>query len=96
MVGLSLLAVGLGLFGFVDSDGSYAVDFLGASLVAAAGMSLAYIPALNAGLGAVKPEDSGLASGLLGTSYQVGAALGLAVPRSGRPTGPTSSATWLG
>ena len=79
VAGLSLLAVGLGLFGFVDSDGSYAVDFLAASLVAAAGMSLAYIPALTAGLGAVKPEESGLASGLLGTSYQVGAALGLAV-----------------
>jgi EmrB/QacA subfamily drug resistance transporter len=79
VTGLSLLSVGLGMFAFVDSDGSYAVDFLAASLVAAAGMSLAYIPALTAGLGAVKPEESGLASGLLGTSYQVGAALGLAV-----------------
>ena len=79
VAGLSLLAVGLGLFGFVTSDGSYAVDFLGASLVAAAGMSLAYIPALQTGLSSVKPEESGLASGILGTSYQVGAALGLAV-----------------
>ena len=79
VAGLALLAVGLGLFGFVSSDGRYAVDFLGASLVAAAGMSLAYIPALQTGLSSVKPEDSGLASGILGTSYQVGAALGLAV-----------------
>ena len=79
VVGLGLLAVGLGLFGFVSSNGSYAVDFLGASFVAAAGMSLAYIPALQTGLSSVRPEESGLASGILGTSYQVGAALGLAV-----------------
>ena len=45
-------------------------------------MSLAYVPALNAGLSAVGPEQSGLASGLLGTSYQVGSALGLAVMTS--------------
>ena len=68
----------MGLFGLVSSDGGYVSNVLWASLVAAAGMSLAYIPALNAGLSAVDPEDSGLASGILGTSYQVGAALGLA------------------
>jgi hypothetical protein len=45
-------------------------------------MSLAYVPALNAGLSAVGPDQSGLASGLLGTSYHVGSALGLAVMTS--------------
>ena len=38
--------------------------------------------ALNAGLSAVTPEQSGLASGLLGTSYQGGSAIGLAVMTS--------------
>ena len=55
---------------------------LWASLIAAAGMSLAYIPALNAGLSSLAPEQGGLASGVLGVSYQVGSALGLAVMTS--------------
>jgi hypothetical protein len=82
VVGLAILAAGIGLFGLIASDGSFVPDVLWASLVAAAGMSLAYVPALNAGLSAVAPEQSGLASGLLGTSYQVGSALGLAVMTS--------------
>jgi EmrB/QacA subfamily drug resistance transporter len=82
VAGLTVLAAGIGLFGLVSSDGGFVSDVLWASLVAATGMSLAYIPALNAGLSAVAPEQSGLASGLLGTSYQVGSALGLAVMTS--------------
>jgi EmrB/QacA subfamily drug resistance transporter len=79
VTGLAILAGGLVLFGAVDPDGSYAADFLWASLVAAVGMSLAYVPALNVGLSSLRPEQGGLASGLIGTSYQVGSALGLAV-----------------
>ena len=56
--------------GSFSSDGGFVPDVLWASLVAAAGMWLAYVPALNAGLSAVGPDQSGLASGLLGTSYQ--------------------------
>jgi EmrB/QacA subfamily drug resistance transporter len=82
VAGLAILAAGIGLFGLISSDGGFVPDVLWASLVAAAGMSLAYVPALNAGLSAVGPEQSGLASGLLGTSYQVGSALGLAVMTS--------------
>jgi MFS family permease len=79
VAGLIVLAGGIGLLGLVSSDGGFVPDVLWASLVAAAGMSLAYIPALNAGLSAVAAEQSGLASGLLNTSYQVGSALGLAL-----------------
>jgi EmrB/QacA subfamily drug resistance transporter len=82
VAGLIVLAAGIGLFGLISSDGGFVPDVLWASLLAAAGMSLAYIPALNAGLSAVTPDQSGLASGLLGTSYQVGSALGLAVMTS--------------
>jgi EmrB/QacA subfamily drug resistance transporter len=82
ILGLLVLAVGTALFGLVRSDGAFVPDVLFASLIAASGMALAYIPALNAGLSAVAPEDSGLASGLLGTSYQVGSAIGLAVMTS--------------
>ena len=52
---------------------------LPASLIAAAGMSLAFIPSLGTAISAAKPEEGGLASGIVNTSYQVGSALGLAV-----------------
>jgi MFS family permease len=41
-------------------------------------MSLSYIPTLLAALSGARPQESGLASGLINTSYQVGSALGLA------------------
>ena len=78
VVGLALLAVGILLLARVPVDGGFATDILGASLVAAGGMSLAYIPVLIASISNVKPEQSGLGSGLVNTSYQVGSALGLA------------------
>jgi EmrB/QacA subfamily drug resistance transporter len=78
VVGLTLLAAGIGLFARVPADGTFLVDVLPASLVAAVGMSLAYIPVLIAGLSSAAPDEAGLASGLINTTYQVGSALGLA------------------
>ncbi|MFI2246679.1 MFS transporter, partial [Rhodococcus sp. NPDC019609] len=46
--------------------------------VAAAGMSLAFIPSLGTAISAARPEEGGLASGIVNVSYQVGSALGLA------------------
>ncbi len=48
-----------------------------ASFVAALGMSLAFIPTL-APRSPARPEEGGLASGIVNTSYQVGSAIGLA------------------
>lgn len=79
VTGLVLLAAGLGWLALIDPDGSYAVDVLPASLVAALGMSLAFIPTLGTAISAARPEEGGLASGIVNTSYQVGSALGLAV-----------------
>ena len=42
-------------------------------------MALAFIPSLGTAISSAKPEDGGLASGIVNTSYQVGSALGLAV-----------------
>lgn len=58
--------------------GSFLVDVLPASLVAALGMALAYIPTLMAAMSAAPQEQAGLASGIVNTTYQVGSALGLA------------------
>lgn len=78
VVGLALLAVSLLLFSRTPVDGSFVADVLPASLLAALGMSLAYIPATIAAMSGARPEETGLASGLVNTSYQVGSALGLA------------------
>jgi EmrB/QacA subfamily drug resistance transporter len=76
--GLLLLAAGLAALSLVRSGGSFAVDVLPASLVAAAGMALAFIPSLQTAISSARPEEGGLASGIVNTGYQVGSALGLA------------------
>jgi hypothetical protein len=57
----------------------FMVYVLPASLIAALGMSLAYIPVLTAAISDTQKEQTGLASGLVNTSYQIGSALGLAI-----------------
>lgn len=78
--GLGLLAVAMLLFvATPSSKGSFITHVLPASLVAAGGMSLAYIPALMSAVSHARKEESGLASGIVNTSYQIGSALGLAI-----------------
>jgi hypothetical protein len=87
--GLGLLAVGIAMFSMTpaptDSNSennttyTFMLYVLPASIVAAIGMSLAYIPVLTAAISNVRREQSGLASGLVNTSYQIGSALGLAI-----------------
>jgi EmrB/QacA subfamily drug resistance transporter len=79
VVGMLLLAAGMAILSLVRPDGSFATDVLPASLIAAAGMSLAFIPSLGTAIQSAKPEEGGLASGIVNTAYQVGSALGLAV-----------------
>ena len=79
VTGLALLAAGMGWLALIDSRGSYVADVLPASLVAALGMSLAFIPTQGTAISAAPPQEAGLASGIVNTSYQVGSALGLAV-----------------
>ncbi|MFB4318400.1 MFS transporter [Actinomadura sp. 21ATH] len=78
VAGLALLAAGMGWLSLVRPDGSFLVDVLPASLLAALGMSLAFIPSLGTAISAARPEEGGLASGIVNTGYQVGSALGLA------------------
>jgi sugar phosphate permease len=48
-------------------------------IVAAIGLGLAFVPVTIAAVSNISRDDSGLASGLINTSQQVGGALGLAV-----------------
>jgi EmrB/QacA subfamily drug resistance transporter len=81
VAGLGLVAVAMLMFVATPSttDGSFITHVLPASLVAAGGMSLAYIPALMSAVSHARREESGLASGIVNTSYQTGSALGLAI-----------------
>ncbi|MEU7742616.1 MFS transporter [Nonomuraea sp. NPDC049158] len=78
ITGLALLTAGMGWLSLISPNGTFATDVLPASLVAALGMSLAFIPSLGTAISSARPEEGGLASGIVNTSYQVGSALGLA------------------
>ncbi|MFB8007936.1 MFS transporter [Nocardia sp. NPDC056000] len=78
VAGLLILAAGLVWLSFVRADGNFLVDVLPGSLVAALGMSLAFVPSLQTAISAAPPEEGGLASGIVNTGYQIGSALGLA------------------
>ena len=78
VAGMLVLAAGMALLSLARADGTFAVDVLPASLIAAAGMALAFIPSLGTAIQSARPEEGGLASGIVNTGYQVGSALGLA------------------
>lgn len=79
VTGLTLLTAALIWFSQAPVDGTFLTNVLGPSLLAAIGMSLAYIPGTIASMSGAKPEEAGLASGLVNTSYQIGSAIGLAI-----------------
>jgi EmrB/QacA subfamily drug resistance transporter len=78
--GMVLIGVGLVWFAQVDAHGgTYLGDILGPSLLAAVGLGLAFVSVTIAAVMGIRPDQAGLASGLVNTSQQVGGALGLAI-----------------
>jgi EmrB/QacA subfamily drug resistance transporter len=77
--GMVFIAAGLVWFSQVSVGGGFVSDILGPSLLAAAGLGLAFVPQTIAAVSGVAEREAGLASGLINTSQQVGGALGLAV-----------------
>jgi EmrB/QacA subfamily drug resistance transporter len=77
--GLLLAAAGLALFVRVPVDGSVLVDVLPSMILLGFGAGIAFNPVLLAAMSDVEPSESGLASGLVNTSFMMGGALGLAV-----------------
>ncbi len=76
--GLALIGAGSALFTQISADGTWAGDVLLASLVAALGFGLSFVPVTIAAVAGVPGRRAGLASGLVNTSRQLGGALGLA------------------
>ncbi len=78
-IGMAFVAVGLGLFARAPVDASFVVDVLPGMLILGVGIGLAMNPLLLAAMSDVRQEDTGLASGVVNTSFMLGGALGLAV-----------------
>jgi EmrB/QacA subfamily drug resistance transporter len=79
IAGMLLITGGLVWFAQVPPHGSYVSDLLGPMLVAAVGLGFAFVPVTIAAVTGIRPDQAGLASGLVNTSQQVGGALGLAI-----------------
>jgi MFS family permease len=77
--GLMLIGAGLLLFSRVPVDGSYVTDVLPASVLLGLGVGPSFPALMNLAMSGATPSDAGLASGLVNTTAQIGAALGLAV-----------------
>jgi EmrB/QacA subfamily drug resistance transporter len=78
-VGLGLATAGLLLFARAPVGGEFLVDVLPSMVLLGVGAGIAFNPVLMAAMSDVEPQESGLASGLVNTSFMMGGALGLAV-----------------
>ncbi len=91
--GLLLAALGLALFARAPAGGSFVVDVLPGMVLLGLGAGIAFNPVLLAAMSEVPVSESGLASGVVNTSFMMGGALGLAVLASlaaGRSQGATA------
>ncbi|MEV7380328.1 MFS transporter [Streptomyces lydicus] len=94
VIGGLLTGTGLAWFGLISPNGSFTTDVLGPSIVAGGGFGLCLAPVVSLATAGVAPRETGTASGLLNSSRQIGASLGLAVlgtaahQQTGRVTTP--------
>ncbi len=79
VVGLTVAASGLLLLARAPVDGNFATDVLPSMVLLGFGAGIAFNPILLAAMSDVAPQDSGLASGLVNTSFMMGGGVGLAV-----------------
>jgi MFS family permease len=77
--GLLVAAAGLVVFARAPVDGSFVVHVLPSMILLAIGAGLAFNPVLLAAMSDVEPSESGLASGVVNTSFMMGGALGLSI-----------------
>jgi len=77
--GLVSVAIGLALFARLPVDASYVTDMLAPMILLGIGAGLVFPSLMTLAMSGATQQDSGLASGLVNTTLQVGGALGLAV-----------------
>jgi EmrB/QacA subfamily drug resistance transporter len=79
ILGMGMLTLGLLYFTQVSVDGSYWADLFPGFLILGVAIPFAFVPITIAALAGTKPQEAGLASGLINTSQQIGGAVGIAV-----------------
>jgi EmrB/QacA subfamily drug resistance transporter len=79
LVSLVSIGVGLLLFSLTPVDATYATQIMPATIFIGIGAGLGFPSLMGLAMSGATPSDSGLASGLINTSVQVGGAIGLAV-----------------
>lgn len=77
-LGLFLITLGLLLFVRSPVDGKFWIDVFPNMVLLGIGSGIAFNPVLFSAMDGVAPEEAGLASGLVNTSFMMGGALGLA------------------
>ena len=77
--GVCAIVVALLLFARTPADADYVVDLLPPFLLIGFGVGTSFPALTTVAMSGATPSDSGLASGLVNTSMQVGGAIGLAV-----------------
>jgi len=77
--GLVLIMASLALFGRAPIDGAYVPDVLPVMILLGLGAGISFPALMTLGMSGATDRDAGLSSGLINTTAQVGAALGLAV-----------------
>jgi len=77
--GLASAALGLLWFVRLPVAGHFVPDVLPSMLLLGLGAGIAFNPVLLAAMSDVKPNESGIASGIVNTSFMMGGALGLAI-----------------
>jgi hypothetical protein len=73
------MTVGLLYFTQVSVSGSYWTDLFPGFLLIGLGLPFAYVAVTIAAVAGTKPQEAGLASGLINTSQQIGGAVGIAI-----------------
>ncbi|MFH9070303.1 MFS transporter [Streptomyces alboflavus] len=84
--GLGAALAALTLLALARTDGTFAVDLLGPSVLVGAGLGVAFVRLTTLATDGVPAADSGLAGGLVNTTRQTGGALGLALLTALAPT----------
>ena len=79
LAGLVLILAGLLYFSRAPIDGTYVTDVLPVMILLGVGAGLSFPSLMTLAMSGATRNDSGLASGLVNTSLQVGGAVGLAV-----------------
>jgi EmrB/QacA subfamily drug resistance transporter len=79
LAGLTLILAGVLLLTQSPVDGSYVANVLPTMLLLGPGAGLSFMSIMGLAMSGATPEDSGIASGLVNTSMQVGGAIALSV-----------------